>query len=262
MRQVCLNSSEFINYVNENMVVLFGFNWSGRNVIIDGEKVETTESYTPYEPDEKIKNVLPFAQPLVTKKLSGKLKEKYYLKDIKDEILASGIPATEYGVIDASGNKLIDYQEIQKATENQMTAEIFLNFFRQANEQLKQQNETQITGSAWRKGFWNVLQAEYYLKKKELTKSINMLVEVIDGEGVPEKYKKNAKALQKDMTSKIISYIDGFKKKLKDEEKRGEYVEFMRIVYKYFDKYDDVTDKIKEVCKENKISKKELMGEK
>lgn len=261
MRQVCFDNSEFVNYVNENMVVVFGFNWSGRNVIIDGDKVNTTEAYTPYQPDKKVKNVLPFAKPLVTKKPSGKLKGKYYLKSIKDEILAAGIPATEYGILDASGRKLIDWKVIQQATANQVTAEIFLNFFRQANDQLAQQNDTQISGSVWRKGYWNVLQAKYYLKEKYIKKSVNMLVEVIETENVPEKYKKEAKALQKKMTGKIVSYIDGLKKKLKDKEKRVKYVEFMRIVYKYFDDYEDVTDKIKEVCKKNKISKKELLGE-
>ena len=156
----------------------------------------------------------------------------------------------------------IEYKDIQTATENQMTAEIFLDFFRQANDQLRQQNETQIGGAAWRKGFWNVLQAEYYLKKKEYTKSVNMLAEVLEGDDVPEKYKKEAKALMKKMSTKIIAYIVSFEKKLKDKEKRGKYVEFMRLVYKHFTKFEEVTDKIKEVCKENKISKKELMGEK
>jgi len=237
------------------MVVLYGFLWKGRNLILDGKRVKFIKSVSPYEPDKEIKNVVPFCPPLAARKPGGKTKSNYYIKDIAKSILKVGCPETSYIVIDGYNNVLVPYKDIDKAMENGYSAEKYLNFFRQANSKLTAKNSKQIKGSVWRKGFWGAYQADYYYKKHKYDKAIKIISDLLDDDDVPEKYRKKAEETKKLLVKRLIGYMKTYEKKLKSKSKKTkeEAIEQLKVIKEYLKDEKELMAKIDEICKKTGV---------
>jgi hypothetical protein len=266
MRQECFKDSTFINYVNENMVVIYGFvfnlKWDSDGkgfevlkprgkLVVDGETIECIESYNPAKPDKKVKKVVPFMEPYTAIEAT----------ELAKELLGKGVPKDSYVVFDSKFNVLVDYKTIETATAQDHSPTVFLDFFKQANRKMQESNDTQVKGANWRNGYWGCSQADYYRKGNDIDKMLSLLQDIFEDDQVPEKYQKEALAIMEKSSTKVQSFVGSLEKKLKDEKTKDEALEVLKLTYSMYKDDKNVMDAIKKVCKAAKISKKELIGE-
>lgn len=266
MRQSCFSDSEFINYVNENMVVIYGFIFNLKwdtdgedfevlnprgKLVVDGKEVRLIEASRPDKPDKKVKKVVDFIEPYTAEETT----------EIAKELLKKGIPKDSYVVVNSKFDVLVDYKTIEKATAADHSASVFLNFFKQANEKMQESKRNQVEGSNWRNGYWGCFQADYYRKSNKIENVLGLLKDIFDDELVPEKYRKEALSIKDKISKKVATFVSGLEKKLTTEKTKAEALEVLKTVYEIYKDDKDVMDEIKKVCKAANITKKELTGE-